>query len=237
MNLFLFLLVIVILILVVRIGAAAFELTGMQKKTAFFQSISCLTNTGFTTPEAELVTHNDQRRKIASCLMIFGNAGLVTLIITFANTIINPTKIFDTLGTLSDPLLPSWLSQTLDIAIIILGVYLVYIIIAKAKFTENFISWIQHKILAEKIIQPEKVSTLYFTDQDFCLAQFIVSPESSLINKSIRKLNLKDAQIEIMLLKRDGEIIGMTKEDLVLLANDTLTCFGKLTKIQNLANI
>ncbi|MBU0630609.1 MAG: hypothetical protein KKC80_06825 [Candidatus Margulisbacteria bacterium] len=59
----------------------------MGRDQARFQSLSCFSGTGFTTQESELVTGHPQRRKIASYLMILGNAGLVTLIATFANTI------------------------------------------------------------------------------------------------------------------------------------------------------
>ena len=87
MNLFLFFFTIFISFLVVRIGGVAFEITGMERDQARFQSLSCFSGTGFTTAEAELITGHAQRRKIASYLMILGNAGLVTLIATFANSI------------------------------------------------------------------------------------------------------------------------------------------------------
>jgi Trk-type K+ transport system membrane component len=75
MNLILFIVTIAISFLVVRIGAIAFQLTGLEWALAKFQSLSCFSGTGFTTREAELITGNPQRRKIATSLMILGNAG------------------------------------------------------------------------------------------------------------------------------------------------------------------
>lgn len=55
MNLFLFIFAILISFIVVRIGAVAFELTGLEWSIAKFQALSCFTGTGFTTRESELV--------------------------------------------------------------------------------------------------------------------------------------------------------------------------------------
>ena len=87
MNLLLFIVALVVSFIAVRIGAIAFELTGLEWSLAKFQSLSCFSGTGFTTREAELAVGNPQRRRIASVLMILGNAGLLTLIATFANTL------------------------------------------------------------------------------------------------------------------------------------------------------
>src|SRR4030042_6186578 len=95
MNLIIFTIVLVISFIVVRIGAIAFQLTGLEWSLAKFQALSCFSGTGFTTKEAELITGNKQRRKIASVLMVLGNAGLVIMIATLANTIgLNQEAIF-----------------------------------------------------------------------------------------------------------------------------------------------
>src|SRR4030042_2792746 len=87
MNLIIFTIVLVISFIVVRIGAIAFQLTGLEWSLAKFQALSCFSGTGFTTKESELIVSNPQRRKIASVLIVLGKAGLVTYIATFANSI------------------------------------------------------------------------------------------------------------------------------------------------------
>jgi len=87
MNPILFITVLIVSFIVVRAGAVAFHLTGLEWSMAKFQALSCFTATGFTTKEAELVTSNRQRRRIASILIVLGHAGLVTMIATFANTL------------------------------------------------------------------------------------------------------------------------------------------------------
>ena len=93
MNLFLLIVTIIVSMIIVRVGAIAFELTGLNWNIAKFQSLSCFSGTGFTIREAELVLGYPQRRRIASYLMILGNAGLVAMIATFANSL-SPNTLF-----------------------------------------------------------------------------------------------------------------------------------------------
>ena len=75
-NSALFVLVLIVSFIVVRIGAIALQLTGLEWSLAKFQSLSCFTSTGFTTKEAELITGDPRRRRIASVLIVLGHAGL-----------------------------------------------------------------------------------------------------------------------------------------------------------------
>ena len=83
MNLLLFIIVLIVSFVIVRIGAIAFQLTGLDWSLAKFQALSCFTSTGFTTREAELITSDPRRRRIASVLIVLGHAGFVTMIATF----------------------------------------------------------------------------------------------------------------------------------------------------------
>jgi hypothetical protein len=87
MNVLLFIIALAVSFIAVRLGAVAFELTGLEWSMATFQAVSCFTGTGFTTRESELITSNPQRRKIAGVLIIIGHAGFVTLVATFANSL------------------------------------------------------------------------------------------------------------------------------------------------------
>jgi len=63
-NLFIFIFTIIIAFVIVRIGAIAFELTGLERSLARFQALSCFSGTGFTTRESELIVSSPQRRRI-----------------------------------------------------------------------------------------------------------------------------------------------------------------------------
>ena len=79
MSVILLIIFICISYLIVRVGAIALEMTGMDKAKARFQALSAFSGTGFTTREAEMVVNHPRRRKIATYLMILGNAGIVTV--------------------------------------------------------------------------------------------------------------------------------------------------------------
>jgi Trk-type K+ transport system membrane component len=74
----------------VRVGAVAFELTGIPWDQAKFQALSAFTNSGFTTRESEEITRHPVRRRIASILIVLGNAGLVAVVGGFASSLLNP---------------------------------------------------------------------------------------------------------------------------------------------------
>ncbi|OEU55154.1 MAG: hypothetical protein BA871_01975 [Desulfuromonadales bacterium C00003096] len=82
------LLLIFISALVIRAAAIALMMTGMSEKRARFQALSAFTGTGFTTKEAELVVNNPLRRRIISWVMILGNVGIVTVIITATSSLV-----------------------------------------------------------------------------------------------------------------------------------------------------
>ena len=84
------LLVVVILsILVTRFATIALTYTGLSRETARFQARSAFTGVGFTTSESENVVNHPVRRKILMLLMLFGNAGIVTVIASVVLAFIN----------------------------------------------------------------------------------------------------------------------------------------------------
>jgi Trk-type K+ transport system membrane component len=86
------LLVVFLSFLIVRAAAIALMMTGMDEKRARFQALSAFSGTGFTTKEAEFVVNNPLRRRIISWLMILGNAGIVTVIVTATSSLVTQVK-------------------------------------------------------------------------------------------------------------------------------------------------
>ena len=151
MNLLLFISVLITSFIVVRIGAVAFELTGLEWSLAKFQALSCFTATGFTTKEAELITGNPQRRRIASVLIVLGHAGLVTMIATFANSL-RPSAI-------NIPGLPDFVStagvlQWINLAIIAVVIYVVYKVFTNTKFAKKLTEALRRHIAKREIVKP-----------------------------------------------------------------------------------
>jgi hypothetical protein len=109
----LLLMVIILLILaVVKIGAVAFQFTGMEARMAMFQSLSAFTNTGFTTSAAENVVQHPRRRTIASVLIVMGYIGIVGSIVTLIRSFAVDS------GT--------WIPTLVRIVLTLLGIYALY---------------------------------------------------------------------------------------------------------------
>ncbi|GAA0353880.1 TrkA C-terminal domain-containing protein [Bacillus horti] len=82
------LLIFTLLVIIIEVATIILEATGLSKNVARFQAISLLTNTGYTTTEAELITKHPVRRKIAETLIVFGTiafAVILALIINIVN--------------------------------------------------------------------------------------------------------------------------------------------------------
>jgi len=236
MNLFLFLFAITISFLVVRIGGIAFELTGMQREQARFQSLSCFSGTGFTTSEAELITGHPQRRKIATYLMILGNAGLVTLIATFANSI-RPPAVIENFRFFSIPLpIPSHLSPYINITLIAAGTYIIYKVFTRSHIMDKLIGSIKSRMVTKNIIQPEKVTELMIAPEGFGVSQFEAHYGSPLIDHSLDKLHLKESEVQVLMIQRGDETLAIPKGNEKISINDKLICFGRLQKIRELAS-
>ena len=121
--LILFILTLIVSFVVVRIGAIAFQLTGLEWSLAKFQALSCFSGTGFTTKESELITSDKQRRRIATILIILGNAGFVIMIATLASSLVPQETILSKLSESFLPFdIPPDLVKWVNLAIIIVVV-------------------------------------------------------------------------------------------------------------------
>lgn len=69
-------------VVVTRVGATAFEATGVSPALAQFQARSAFTGVGYTTDEAEAIAGHPARRRIVLVLMLLGNAGIVSVIVS-----------------------------------------------------------------------------------------------------------------------------------------------------------
>jgi len=235
MLIILFIITLIASFVVVRIGAIAFQLTGLEWSLAKFQALSCFSGTGFTTKEAELVTGNKQRRKIASVLIILGNAGFVIMISTFAGSMV-PTK--DTiLNKLSESFLPfsvpAFLVVWVNLAIIIIVVYSIYRIFTHEKFVRKMTNILRKKIIKKEIFQKVSFEELLLTTGGYGISRIAVSSGSPVLGKTLAKSGLREQDIMVLATVRGSETIPNPPANMKILLGDELICFGKLENIRN----
>ena len=235
MLIILFIITLIASFIVVRIGAIAFQLTGLEWSLAKFQALSCFSGTGFTTKEAELVTGNKQRRKIASVLIILGNAGFVIMISTFAGSMV-PTK--DTiLNKLSESFfpfsVPAYLVVWVNLAIIIVVVYSIYRIFTYEKFVRKMTNILRKKIIKKEIFQKVSFEELLLATGGYGISRIAVSAGSPVLNKTLVKSGLREQDIMVLATVRGSETIPNPPANMKILLGDELICFGKLENIRN----
>ena len=233
--LILFILTLIVSFVVVRIGAIAFQLTGLEWSLAKFQALSCFSGTGFTTKEAELVTSNKQRRKIATILIILGNAGFIIMIATLAGSLM-PTK--ETIvAKLSESFLPfsvpAFLVVWINLAIIVAVVYGIYRIFTQEKFVKKMTALLRKKIIKKEIFQKVSFEELLLATGGYGISRITVSSGSPILNKTLAKSQLREYDITILATVRGGETIPNPPANMKILLSDELICFGKLENIKN----
>ena len=233
MNLLLFLIVIMASFIVVRIGAIAFQLTGLEWSLAKFQSLSCFTGTGFTTKEAELVTGHPQRRRIASTLMILGNAGFITMIATFANSL-RPNVIT---AKFTIPFLhfviPSKILPWANLTIIIITIFAAYKTIAYSRVAARLTDFLRKRIIRSDIIKSVSFEELLVATGGYGVSKIEICEKSSILNKTLRETKLRSHDISVLAIERDGHTIPNPPSGTLFMLGDKVSCFGKLETIKN----
>jgi len=230
MNLLIFFLILAVSFIVVRIGAIAFQLTGLEWSLAKFQALSCFTGTGFTTRESEQITRNSQRRRIASILMVLGNAGLVSLIATFANSLRTDNSGFNVpfLHLVFTPRLV----PLINLIVIIAFVYTGYKIFTRTNISRKFTNLLRTKIINKGIIKRISFEELVISTGGYGVSSINICKNNPVVGKVLRDSNLREWDITVLAIERNRETIPNPSADTKILLDDILICFGKLGNIR-----
>jgi hypothetical protein len=230
MNVALFILVVVVSFTIVRIGAIAFQLTGLTWSQAKFQALSCFTGTGFTTHEAELIAGNSQRRKIAAFMMVLGNAGLVVLIATFANSL--QPDVF--IQQLTAPVMPGWVPYAfvplLNFLIMLLAFFLVVRLFGRMHVSDRITSRLRRSLLRRHLLDSLSLEEPVLSAPHRAIIKIILGEHSHMIGVPIAALTAHE--IEVLALESGGRIIANPPGDTTLNLGDNLLCLGEPLRIR-----
>ena len=211
------LLIIFVSFLIVRAGAVALMMTGMDQKKARFQSLSAFSGTGFTTRESELIVNNPRRRQIVTWLIILGNAGIVTVIVSATSSIV----------TSQGYQLP------ISVVAIIVGAFVIYRLISRTgigKYWENFI---EKRLIKSRIFEEGTMEDLVHIAEEYGLAQVTVSAESNLVGRSLVDINSDENPFWIVGIKRGKQWISLPHSTEIIETSDKLVVYGDLDYLRN----
>jgi Trk-type K+ transport system membrane component len=234
MGIMLFIVGLVASFIIVRIGAIAFQLTGLEWSLAKFQALSCFSGTGFTTKEAELVTSHPQRRKIATILIILGNAGLVTMIATVASAL-NPRQALWT--RLSESFLPFSIPPEIvpwvNLIIIVVAVYVIYRLFTNKRFVARLTRVLRTKIIKREFFKPVSFEELVVVTGGYGVTRIEVRQNSPLLNKTLVESELRKNDITVLAITRADSTISNPSAGTKILLGDELISFGNLENIRS----
>jgi len=234
MNVLLFIVAIAASFIVVRIGAIAFEMTGLPWPLAKFQALSCFTGTGFTTREAELITGHHQRRRIATYLIIIGHAGLVTLIATFANSL-GPTPF---IAKIKIPyfhtVFPIYIVPWINLFVIAASLFILFRIIGRSSLAKRMNDSLRAHIVKKRIIRPVTFEELLVATGGFGVLNIEIGKKSPVRDKTLAQAKLARQGVIVLAIEREGVITPSPPAETKMLAEDKVICFGKMDQARDI---
>jgi hypothetical protein len=212
------LLTIFVSFLVVRAAAIALMMTGLERNRAKFQALSAFSGTGFTTREAESVVNHPSRRRIITRLMIFGNAGIATVIVTSTSSFMftKEANILITAGAL------------------LVGLFVIYILVTKENLVEKWERYVERKLVKSPSFEEGSTEELlHFTD-GYGMVKGIIPKRSSLVGKSLIEAKLTMKGILVLGIERSGNWLPIPKPNETIEVDDRLVVYGSLDILHEL---
>jgi len=212
------LLVVFVSFLIVRAAAIALMMTGMDENRARFQALSAFSGTGFTTKEAESVVNNPLRRRIITWLMILGNAGIVTVIIT-ATTSFVTSKGYQ---------------LSINVLILLVGIYLIYKIVTRKGFTRRWESFIEDKLVKSHVFEEGVTEDLLHLFEGYGLVRAIITENSPFVGSSLSECELSGKGLLVLGIERDKDWFPIPKAKETINEGDRLVVNGHLRILREL---
>ena len=211
--------IIVVSAFIVKIASVALNLTGLDEKRSFFQALSAFTGTGFTTRDSEMVVNHDIRRRIIMSLMILGNAGLVSVIITL---MLSFYKVGIT------PIL-------VNIIVILLAILLLIKVSLNKEITRKLTKKIQGKLIKSPTFTKRPVEEILRLAEGYGIAEVTLNEGCGDVGKTLSASSFRQKDILILAIERGrGGVVPAPRASDQLLSGDTVICYGKLENVDKI---
>ncbi len=210
-----------ITILAVKVGAVALRLTGLDDDRAFFQALSAVTGTGFTTSEAEVVVNDPRRRKVIIALMILGNVVLVTVISLLIGMFATSEK---------------HLNWGVNVLLLLIGGLVLYWLLVKRAFAMRWAQRLGEKVAFRLRMKTRPVHELLDLAEGFSVAELVVEPYMSCSEKSLAEAGLRQAGLLVLAVRRIGGVVPNPRADFRIQPGDRLICYGRIEKLEAFAS-
>jgi len=191
-------------------------MTGMDEKRAKFQALSAFSGTGFTTKEAESVISHPKRRRIITWLMIMGNAGIVTVIVTATSSLVTSKGY----------------QLSLNAMILLAGIFLIYKIVTHKGFARRWESFIEDRFVQSHIFEEGVTEDLLHLIEGYGLVRVMVTGGSPLTGTSIAEQKLTEKELLVLGIEREKKWIPIPKPKEIIQEGDKLVVYGSLNVLK-----
>ncbi len=212
--------IIVLSYLIIKVGAISLRMTGIDKESAIFQSLSAFTGTGFTTFEAEDVVNYSSRRKVIKILMLLGNVGIVSIIamVIVSFTGVPSGQIFTKLGI---------------IGLVILAIIIISVVRGLDNLVDRFI---ERRISRFTHFSVSAFSEMLKLADGYGVAEIKLPEGHSVAGRRLHEADLRNRDVLVLAVRRGVSLIPSPRADEYLKEGDKLVCFGPLKNIAAVAD-
>ena len=192
----------------------------MTVEKSKFQVISILTGTGFTTSESESMLITKRRRKLTQYMMLFSYTFNIIIVSTLVNLFISTAST-------------NIRQVELGVILTLINIFLIFIV-RKSQKVKRILDIIVVKIANSKALKKETTINIYDTYGNEVIAEI----ELRKIKESMKETRLEDIKlrekynVQLLMVRRNEEIIEQIDADTVLKENDVIVVFGKLKQIK-----
>ena len=209
----------IVSLLITRIGAVAFQLTGLSQEVARFQARSAFTGVGFTTTEAEKIVNHPVRRKIAGLLMLAGNLGIALVIacmISAASFVGEGSKL-------------------VQVLLLILGSAVLYVIGTHRWIDQTISRAIEWAFLKWTTLDVRDYVSLLHLADGYVVLELIVNDSDWIANRSLAEAALSAEGVLVLgLHRKSGKYVGSPNGETMVRTGDTLSLYGPIDVLEEL---
>lgn len=200
---------------IVIAGASAYELTGLDRNAAFFQSLSAFTGTGFTTLQAEKVVEHKVRRNITMTLIILGYAAAATVVATLVKSV-EVKSLWDGVWHISVALFA------------VVSAYLFFRGNGMLRLNDLIRRWVASQVDHEPVLHDD----LFKYKPGFGITRIEIPEDSRVVGKRLMDLDLKENKLQILLIEMEDDTVVVPDGHYTVQPLSHLVVFGRLDAVQ-----
>lgn len=203
--------------LIVRAGAIALMLTGVDGTAARFQALSAFTGAGFTTREAETVVGHPSRRRIISWLIVTGNVGIVTVIVSATSSFVTSARA----------------QAPLNAVLLVVGALLIYWFATRRGIVRAWERFIEKRLVGSGRLEEGRAEELLHLGEGYGLVRAIVADDSSLTGKRLSELRLPEQGVLLLGIERRRGWLPIPRPGEMIAEGDRLVAYGPLDTVRD----